>query len=452
MIYSNLNFAISHSKWLIGNGAINFWKDKWHDNVLFYNDCPYQDITVFEAFTNKHFKNQFIIGLCDHDQILFSDSKDRLICTLNSDGNINLADIYNAIKDSKPVVSWLTNFWNSFTPPKMSIFCWKIINSAVPVDSICQRNNVHLASKCVCCNGGNVESVNHLFLLGDTAWQVWGFFGNILNINTNHSSISTLFHCWMKAGNNSSQIGCIINLLGVAIPWCIWLFRNNIRFGNCNPCNTSIFVSIYQIIHKANALIKPKKKATYEEILMLDILGLKPIPVKFKVGKWCKWLPPTNNRFKLNVDGACYNDSCYGGGILRDDKGCMLIAFSLPINDGPPLHSEIWAAIKGINMCIEHNLNVDILEMDSLLLYKYLMNPSKCPWIHYYSIKKCLSLLNNFNPLVTLSYVYRESNSVSDALAKSHSNDIFFSHLTMPSSCRKLYINDIQGLHHYRPP
>jgi len=130
-------------------------------------------------------------------------------------------------------------------------------------------------------------------------------------------------------------------------------------------------VSIYQIIHKANALIKPKKKSTYVETLMMDILGISLIPIKFKIGKWCKWSPRRFNSYKLNFDGACHNESYYGGGILRDDKGYMLAAFSLPISDGPPLHSEILAAILGINICIDKNLKVDILEMDSLLLYNY---------------------------------------------------------------------------------
>jgi len=94
---------------------------------------------------------------------------------------------------------------------------------------------------------------------------------------------------------------------------------------------------------------------------MLDILGINPIPVMLRTGKWCRWFPLTNNRFKLNVDGACHNVSCYGRGILRNDKGHMLAAFSLPISDGPPLHAEIWAAIHDINMCINNKLKVDIL-------------------------------------------------------------------------------------------
>jgi len=138
--------------------------------------------------------------------------------------------------------------------------------------------------------------------------------------------------------------------------------------------------------------------------------------------------------------------------MIRDEKGCMVIAFSCLISDGSPLHSELWATIHGINICLDSNIKVDILEMDSALLYNFLNNPSKCPCLFHYTIKKCLMLLNNLNPQVSLSYVYRECNSIADALAKSRINCVYFNQHDLPNSCRKNYIADMQGLHHYRPP
>jgi len=311
---------------------------------------------------------------------------------------------------------------------------------------------VHLASKCVCCDNGSVESINHLFILGDMARLVWGFFGNVLHINTNFYTIYNMLNCWMHSSNNSSQIGCITRLLGVAIPWSIWLFRNNHRFGNSTQDKYSIFRNIYHIIHKANVTIKSSKDPSYEDKLILDILGICPTPRHVKFGKWCKWSPPNRSKLKLNIDGACFNNSCFGGGIIRNEKGCMVLAFSFPISDGSPLHSELGAAIHAINLCLENNIRVDTMEMDSALLYNYLNNPSKCPWLFHYTIKKCLMLLNNLNPQISLSHVYRECNTTADALAKSRINCVYLNQNDLPNACRNNFIADMQGMHHYRPP
>jgi len=104
--------------------------------------------------------------------------------------------------------------------------------------------------------------------------------------------------------------------------------------------------------------------------------------------------------------------------------------------------------MKGLTLCKELNLHVDMLEMDSKLLHGYICNKSGWPWnIHYYMLE-CLDICSNFS----LSLVYRECNQVADSLAKTQSNNSYWNAGALPVLARKHFNQDLMGLHYFRPP
>jgi len=260
MIHKHLNFAVENSRWLIGKGNISFWKDKWHNIILYYDNSPLPNISIKDAFSNEFMINNVINNLSGIDDICLFGSEDRFVLTLNSNGTINMSDIYNAIRIKKPTTSWYNYFWANFITTKLSIFTWKLIHNYISIDTNCQINNVSLASKCCFCNMGNVENMGHLFLYGDTAKATWDFFMRVLDINLSFSSLINFLKGWLVIGKANTQLGNCILLLGTTIPCCIWMFMNNKKYGAIDSSMHMVFHKVYTFLHDVIIIIKSSNR------------------------------------------------------------------------------------------------------------------------------------------------------------------------------------------------
>lgn len=69
-----------------------------------------------------------------------------------------------------------------------------------------------------------------------------------------------------------------------------------------------------------------------------------------------------------------------GRGIIRDSKGEMLFAFSTSLDEGTNNQVEMGIALFGLAWCIQLGYNIVILEVDSELLYKWIMRLVNPPW------------------------------------------------------------------------
>ncbi|WMV25368.1 hypothetical protein MTR67_018753 [Solanum verrucosum] len=87
------------------------------------------------------------------------------------------------------------------------------------------------------------------------------------------------------------------------------------------------------------------------------------------------WKTPPRITYKLNTDGSALHNSrkIGGGGILRDDQGSIVYVFVVPLGEGTNNQAEVQAACFGLNRCIQHGYTNIILEVDSELLTKWLL-------------------------------------------------------------------------------
>jgi len=93
------------------------------------------------------------------------------------------------------------------------------------------------------------------------------------------------------------------------------------------------------------------------------------------------WKTPPINKYKLNTDGSALHNpgKIGGGGILRDDQGVIIYAFAIRFGEGTNNQVEVQAACYGLNWCLQHGYNNILLEVDSELLTKWLLQVS-IPW------------------------------------------------------------------------
>ncbi|KAK4706257.1 hypothetical protein R3W88_034186 [Solanum pinnatisectum] len=82
-----------------------------------------------------------------------------------------------------------------------------------------------------------------------------------------------------------------------------------------------------------------------------------------------RWQKPPDLWVKLNTDGSALSNpgKIGAGGMLRDHKGRMMLAFANPLGEGTNNQAEIEAAIFGLSWSLEIGCKNIILEVDSQL-------------------------------------------------------------------------------------
>ncbi|OIS99711.1 hypothetical protein A4A49_51764 [Nicotiana attenuata] len=79
-----------------------------------------------------------------------------------------------------------------------------------------------------------------------------------------------------------------------------------------------------------------------------------------------RWVPPPQNIYKLNIDGAHRKNSNYGGvgGIVRDSQGNWIARFSSSVVANTLLQAELTALLKGLELTFTKNLMPLVVKTD----------------------------------------------------------------------------------------
>lgn len=113
----------------------------------------------------------------------------------------------------------------------------------------------------------------------------------------------------------------------------------------------------FQMLSRAQ---QPAKSMTCLLGHILGIIGIQSKSLKLKRGIWCLWQRPSLNRYKLNIDGSSRSESITGGGVLRDDRGNMIVIFSHYYGQGTNIMAEFLALRDGLELC----KTLDVLQLD----------------------------------------------------------------------------------------
>ncbi|KAH0695103.1 hypothetical protein KY285_022200 [Solanum tuberosum] len=252
----------------------------------------------------------------------------------------------------------------------MSFLLWRALRYKLPTNEILAAFGVEPV-KCFCCLKQGWDEVDHIFIQGHFAGK-----------NVAHTTI--------------------IKTLPIVICWNLWKNRCSAKYGGKLPGS---WPEVVDCIAKCN-----------QDIRITLVM----------------WKTPPTNKYKLNTDGSALHNpgKIGGGGILRDDQGVIIYAFAVPFGEGTNNQVEVQAACYGLNWCIQHGYNNILLEVDSELLTKWLLQVS-IPW-----------------------RMHREANSTADLLAKhSHQNDIeqhYYTPQQLPHAVKGSYLLEKMGVHNFR--
>ena len=91
-------------------------------------------------------------------------------------GRFSIKSVGQLLTPTAPV-SWVfKHAWARGLHLKFSYLVWRIMHSSLPISDILFKFNVHGPSGCFCCDARKLETMQHIFLLGDLPTRIWRLF------------------------------------------------------------------------------------------------------------------------------------------------------------------------------------------------------------------------------------------------------------------------------------
>lgn len=86
--------------------------------------------------------------------------QDRI--TWRGTGNLTISSIYEDIRSRNTAPPWAKAIWHAFSIPKCSFFMWLAFRNRLLTKDRMRNFGMAVNVACVLCNGGTVESIDHL--------------------------------------------------------------------------------------------------------------------------------------------------------------------------------------------------------------------------------------------------------------------------------------------------
>ncbi|XVF15275.1 hypothetical protein REPUB_Repub09cG0137100 [Reevesia pubescens] len=248
------------------------------------------------------------------------------------------------------------------------------------------------------------EDILHALRDCQNSKAVWS---QLLSVEAYRSFFSLTLHDWVLANirNVSVSHGTPWAVLFAFAVWLIWYWRN------CQLHNDQFTWPV-----NARQTVIDRAKEAW------NLLGT--FSKRLKYEKYISWTKPPADYVKMNVDGSVKGSSCIAaaGGVLRDDSGSFLCAFTYKIGISSILNAELWAILIGLHISWEKGYRNIHLESDSLSAIKKL-NEQPNAFDSNLHIIKAIKVLQQREWSCMIDHIYREANSCADWMA-SHADHL----------------------------
>ncbi|KAF7845007.1 putative ribonuclease H protein At1g65750 family [Senna tora] len=409
--------------WNLGDGnSIKFWLDSWVPGLSNLGSMAICDIPDHEKeasvsryttpngdwnWTKFHF--YFDQRTLDKIAAMLPPSptshQDTIRWKPSKDGSFSVKSAYEAISSSSTCNQ--SGFWKKVwqwpVPERVRQFLWCMGHDKLLTNSHRKARNISSDDICPRCASSG-ETILHVLrdchgshslwtrLLSPSTWRVF-FSLNLVD-----------WIQWNHAHHANGTLGLDWKILFAISCWIIWKKRNKLVFENIS---TSVDDLYFSILNFARAVERSRE----------DLKITAHIPQR--ITRFVGWQPPRTGGVKCNVDGSVHgvHHSATCGGVIRDEAGNVLLAFSRNLGSYSITWAELHDIFDGLDLLSSRGFKTIELDSDSstaiALLTSVVDESHPCyPLIHH--IKRMLER----HWVVVLKHVYRESNKVADFMAR----------------------------------
>ncbi|KAG6469541.1 hypothetical protein ZIOFF_070470 [Zingiber officinale] len=404
--------------WIIGQGHLSFWHDRWMERGPLSEWCTVQgppDVRVDRFLADGSWSQEILQRVLPSSVAeevtevqLRPEEEDVMLWRPTRDGRFTTRSAWEAYRTAHQREDVAIVTWSRLLLPTISVFIWRFFRRRLPVDEILQQRGACLASRCQCCEA--VESWEHLFYGSPVAGEVWGYFGHLFGVGSWRAMES-----W-RAGTAWSSTGSVREIIPLLIFWFLWTARNDSKHRGLRPEGQKIIRQITQYLRvgMASGIIKPRHwrgdiSAAQAMVIQVRIRTLHTISA-------VHWRRPDDGCFKLNTDGSSRGnpgESSYGA-IVRDHSGQVVVARQGVLGEGSNIRAELMAILRGLELCVDRQLSPIWLESDSLVAL-HIIRSSGISWEFREEILRIRRLVRQYG--VRCTHIYREGNAAADFLA-----------------------------------
>ncbi|GKE19904.1 RNA-directed DNA polymerase, eukaryota [Tanacetum coccineum] len=250
-----------HIKKRIGNGAdTSFWYDCWFGDIPFCVKYPRlfaleldKQVSVESKLLSSmesSFRRNVRGGIEQHmleeltstlETVSLSNSCDRWICDLTSDGVFRVKEVRNCIDDIFLPSQVIETRWVRFVPIKVNIFIWRARQDCLPTRVNLVRRGINVDS-CVCpiCSSGEDE-INHILFRCDLAQQVLRRICRWWELDPSDWNTFQEWYAWFSSIRFSSKSKSLLEGTFFVAWWHIWRIRNRIIFEGVLPRRSEVY-------------------------------------------------------------------------------------------------------------------------------------------------------------------------------------------------------------------
>ncbi|KAE8656892.1 Protein MOR1 [Hibiscus syriacus] len=397
----------SHSKIQVGNGkSIVFWHDVWLNEESLKGQFP-----RIYALSNNRWGKVSEFGSRIGNKWIWNIQTRRNICDWEMEHWIRLMTLLENVELSESVddflawsgkghglftakacrltlssnsggsLTWKKFVWSGLAPPRVETFLWQVSHRRLAVRSELIKRGVMLEEvACPLC-AKQEETVQHLFISCQVAWELWSSFWRLWGVSAVLPNDPASLLCSWSDLRPKSLIWSFIP--GVVL-WSLWKARNSVVFDDGKLDKHNLFFICRFRLVKWFLAKYPNDFIQVDSLVGDPSLADKHQTSHHKRVKVQEWLPPPLHFFKVNVDGAVSGDGLLGGigGILRDSESKILGSFSLAVGPCPPPLAEMKAIEKGIEFFLSSEWVTQgrlIIESDCKTVVDWILQPISSP-------------------------------------------------------------------------
>ena len=420
-----------HSRWLVSrNSGVRFWLDNWlgyciADRVEIPGHLRHRfEFTIADycSPTGWRLHPDFCLAFPDiardiRAYHLAPAGSDTRVWTQSRDGDISSAAIYHTLRTRHPAVDWGKWIWGTFIPPRRSLTIWRAIHDKLPTLDRLREGGFIGPSVCAFCQRAT-ESLDHIFVGCPLVYEVWKHVFTIFDISfPNYYSFVDALLFAMRC-KFSPQVSAVWRITVVSMVWLLWSHRNRCIFYAESFHPRKCLAVLYSLVSEANGMSLGSMGNTIHDLMILRAFRISGCPRPPLEVIPVRWVRPSRGWYKCNTDGSssgCPGD-CSAAGVFRDHHGRVVGCYVQHFGSGFAYEAELMAAILGIEFASRLGWRCIWLETDSTYVEGLLLrHSSQVPWTYR---NRWLAALDTLRTMTfRVSHIYREGNSVADALA-----------------------------------